>query len=85
MFGSQFWKATAERAVKTFAQTLMALLGAGQAGLMDADWAVALSTAGMATLLSVLSSVGSTRVGESSDPSALHEVSRPRAPQVAAG
>ncbi len=71
MFANHFWRATVERAVKTFAQSLLAVLSAGQFGLLDADWVTVLSTAGMATLLSVLSSVASTQVGESTDPSAV--------------
>src|SRR6476619_6789838 len=35
MFSSYFWKATAERAVKAFAQSLLAILGAGSIGLLD--------------------------------------------------
>lgn len=71
MFDQAFWKATAERAVKTFAQSLLALLGAGQMGLLGVDWVATLSTAGMATVLSVLASVASSRVGDHHDPSAL--------------
>jgi hypothetical protein len=71
MFSLYFWKAAAERAVKSFAQTLVALLGVGQVGLLDVDWVGALSIAAMATLLSVLSSIGSAGFGESQDPSLL--------------
>lgn len=71
MFCSSFWKATAERAVKAFAQSLLAILSAGSLGLLDVDWPTSLSTAGMATLLSLLSSVASSRIGSPSDPSAL--------------
>jgi hypothetical protein len=69
MFSLYFWKATAERAVKSFAQSLVALLGAGQVGLLDVNWASALSIAGMALVLSVLSSIGSARFGVPQDPS----------------
>ena len=69
MFSSAFWRATVERAVKSFAQSLVAILGAAQVGLLDANWLSALSIAGMALLLSVLSSIGSAGIGESQDPS----------------
>lgn len=57
MFASLFWRGAAERAVKTFAQALIAVLGADGFGLLNAPWLTALSTAGMAALLSVLTSV----------------------------
>jgi hypothetical protein len=71
MFGSYFWKATAERAVKSFAQSLLAILSAGSLRLLDVDWVTCLSTAGMATVLSVLSSIASSRVGTPGDPSTV--------------
>ncbi len=78
MFGRYFWQATAERAVKSFAQSLLALLSAGQMGLLQVDWVTALSTAGMVTLLSVLSSLASSGTGSAGTPSALPGP-RPRA------
>jgi Putative lactococcus lactis phage r1t holin len=71
MFTQHFWTATAERAVKTFAQSLLALLSAMQLGILDVDWVTTLSTAGMASLLSVLTSVGGARIGTAEDPSLL--------------
>lgn len=58
MFTAAFWKDAAVRAVKTFAQAEVALLGANSVGLLDAPWGASLSAAGMAALLSVLTSVG---------------------------
>ena len=55
MFTLIFWQATAERAVKSFAQALAATLGAGGLAFQDVDWVLALSVAGMTALLSVLS------------------------------
>lgn len=78
MFGRYFWQSTAERAVKSFAQSLLALLSAGQIGLLQVAWLTTLSTAGMATLLSVLSSVASSRIGAAGTPSAVpHPASPP--------
>lgn len=63
MFTKQFAKDLAERAVKTFAQALAAAVIAGETtGLLDADWSGYLSVAGLATVLSVLTSVGSGAV-----------------------
>ncbi len=69
MFTSSFWLSAVERAVKSFAQSLVALLGVGGLGLLDAPWPTLLSTAGMASLLSVLTSIASERVGPDHDPS----------------
>lgn len=59
MWTRAFWKATAERAVKTFAQSAAALALANGTGLIDTDWIPLLSVSGMAALVSVLTSVGS--------------------------
>lgn len=61
-----FWLGAAERAVKTFAQTLVAVifLGVGAdavgvtAGLTDVAWVDAVSVAALATILSVVTSIG---------------------------
>lgn len=57
MFNAAFWKGAFERAVKTFAQAEVAVLTANSFGLLDAPWVASLSAAGMAALLSVLTSV----------------------------
>jgi Putative lactococcus lactis phage r1t holin len=71
MFTAMFWKRATERAVKSFAQSLAALLSASGLGLFNANWVQALSTAGMVALLSVLTSLASTKVGDSESPSVL--------------
>jgi Putative lactococcus lactis phage r1t holin len=71
MFTSRFWKLTAERAVKTFAQTLAGVLVVGGATLLSANWPTALSTAGMAAVVSVLTSVGSLKIGPADSPSVV--------------
>jgi hypothetical protein len=69
MFTYRFWQLTGERAVKTFAQSLVAIFSAAGVGLLTAPWTTALSTAGMAALLSVLTSMASAQVGEPNSPS----------------
>lgn len=68
----RFLREIIERAVKTFAQTLAAVLTAGAVDLLSVPWAGALSAAGMAALLSVLTSVGSAQWGDEETPSLVH-------------
>lgn len=54
-----FWRAAAERSIKTLAQTAAALIVADGTGLLDTDWLTVTSVAGMAAVVSLLTSVGS--------------------------
>ena len=62
---SQFVKDAAERAVKTFAQTLLAYFGASALDILHADWGNALSVSAGAVVLSVLTSLLSVNLGNS--------------------
>lgn len=65
-----FWVATTERAVKTFAQALLAVFVAGQGfDFFAVNWPEALGTALTATVISVLTSVASANVGPEHSPS----------------
>lgn len=69
---ASFWKQTAERAIKTVAQTLIALLAAGPLDVLSVDWETALSVSLGAGLLSVLSSIVSRPIGtQPNSPSAV--------------
>lgn len=46
-----------ERAVKTFAQTALATIGVGAAGIVDVDWLNVLSVATLSLIMSLLTSV----------------------------
>lgn len=59
MWSKTFWKDLAERGLKTFAQVLVATLTAAGTGLLDTDWGSALAVAGMAAVLSVVTSLAS--------------------------
>jgi hypothetical protein len=72
MFEPAFLKATAERAVKTFVQTLLALIGTDAMGVLTVDLGASVQVAAVAALMSVLTSVGSTSFGNEG-PSLLGE------------
>lgn len=57
MFTRVFWTAAAERALKTVAQSIAAVLGVGAVGILSVDWIQALSMAAAAGLLSILTSI----------------------------
>ena len=63
MWNKQFALAAAERALKTFAQSLVAVFAAGSVTLLDVDWTQALAVSGTAAIVSVLTSIVSAGVG----------------------
>lgn len=71
MFTSNFWKQTTERAIKTFVQAALALLGGDGLGVLDVAWPNVASVGALAALISVLTSVATAGVGEPDDPSAI--------------
>ena len=76
MWSSSFWKATAERALKTFAQTLVASgIVAGVAGWDK--WQAALIAAAIAAGLSIITSVASIGLGDKGTPSLVKDELQP--------
>ncbi len=67
-----FWIAAGERAVKTFAQSLVALFVAGVT-VLTIDWQQGLAVAATAAVVSVLTSVASVRLGQFEGPSLAGE------------
>ncbi|MGW3164845.1 holin [Streptomyces sp. NPDC001142] len=63
LFSGRFWVATAERAVRTAAQALLAALGLTAADVLDADWGQALALAGSAAVLAVLTAISAAGTG----------------------
>ncbi len=61
----QFWADAAERAIKTFVQTLAATLFVGgvHTGVEHLPWLAALSVSASATVFSLLTSVASANIG----------------------
>lgn len=53
----EFWKAATIRAIKTFAQAMVAQIGAGSIGIVAFDWTGALSVSAMAAVLSLFTSL----------------------------
>ena len=66
-----FWTEAAERAAKSAAQALLGLWPLDGFNLLDVDARLAGGIAAGAAVLSVLTSLASTAVGDSSSPAAL--------------
>jgi hypothetical protein len=64
MYNKKFIEDLAERAIKTFAQTFLALVGSDMAGIFTIATVDTLKVSIGAALLSVLSSIASTQVGD---------------------
>lgn len=58
LFSKQWWKAAGCRALKTVAQTAVALIGTGAIGFLDVDWVQVVSVSVVAGLVSILTSIG---------------------------
>jgi hypothetical protein len=78
-----FWSAAVERAIKTAAQSVLAVLGVAAVTPADIDWKEALLTAGIGALASLLTSIASSGVGNAG-PSLSAEVLTPPAAPVPA-
>lgn len=59
----EFWKGAFERAIRTAAQTAIALIGTDQVGVLALDWAQIGSVVATATILSLLMSVAGGGTG----------------------
>lgn len=58
LWTSTFWKGAGERAIKTFFQSFVAILGTSAVVLQDVDWAFVVSGSVLATILSLATSIG---------------------------
>lgn len=74
MWTLDFWKDTAERAIKTFAQAVVAGLTAGVTGILEVDWITVVSVSALAALVSVLTSVASAPFSSRGTASLVAEV-----------
>jgi hypothetical protein len=69
MFTKRFWVSASERAIKTFAQTFLAIAGAQAFNVVTADWLSLLSVSVGAAVLSYLTSIVSAEIGDRGTPS----------------
>lgn len=75
MFTRQFWIEASERALKTFAQTMLALIGAVTVfDAFKADWQTLFGVSLGAAFLSYLTSIVSAEVGDHGTPSLVARV-----------
>lgn len=63
--------ATLERAIKTAVQVFLALVGTNATGITDVDWAGVGSAVALATLVSVVTSLGSIKLTPGDGPAAF--------------
>ena len=54
MFTWEFWKAALIRAIRTFAESMLAFIGTGAIVLKDVDWLAALSAGGLGFVIAIL-------------------------------
>lgn len=69
MFTKSFWTAAAERALRTVAQALVAVIAATSFDWFSADWQAIAGTALTAGVLSLLTSIASAGIGDKGTPS----------------
>ena len=72
MYDKKFLNDLAERAIKTFAQTFVAIVGADSAGIFTIAVVDNLKVSLGAAILSVLSSIASSKVGDPTSPSLIN-------------
>jgi len=68
MFTAKFWKDALERAVKTFAQVILAIVSVGvlttPMELLNVNWVPVLAAGGIGFLYSIVMSLASTSKGD---------------------
>ena len=60
----KFWEDAGERCVRTMAQALLALMGTDALGIVGLDWAQMLSVAVGAGIMSLLTAIVATGIGD---------------------
>lgn len=68
IWSKAFLQGLGERALKTFFQTLVALIGTSAVVLTDVDWTLVLSGSLLATILSMATSIGNADFTAGAEP-----------------
>lgn len=71
MFTISFWRDAAERAIRTTAQAAVALIGTTAIGILDVDWTQLASASALAGVVSLLTSIASSAIGDKGTASLL--------------
>ena len=71
LFTARFWTDALERALKTFAQSFVAVAGASTIADWGTSWLGWLAGAGLAALMSLLTSIGSLTQPNSISPASI--------------
>ena len=69
----KFWEDTAERTIRTMAQALLALMGTDALGIVGLEWAQMLSVAAGAGIMSILTAIVATGIGDKATAQLLKE------------
>ena len=69
----KFWRDAGERVVRTMAQALLALMGTDALGIVGLDWAQMLSVAAGAGIMSLLTAIVATGIGDKGTTQLLRE------------
>ena len=69
----KFWEDAGERVIRTMAQALLALMGTDALGIVGLDWAQMLSVAAGAGIMSLLTAIVATGIGDKGTAQLLRE------------
>ena len=77
-----FWAGTAERAVKTLAQSVLAMIGTNTVAITDLDWEHILAVAATAAVVSILTSLATPETAATAKEVKVEMVTAPTPPPV---
>lgn len=69
MWNKLFWKEAGERAIKSFVQTVVVLIGTDLVNIASFNWGDIIGIGATMALVSLLTSIGSAPVGSDNSPS----------------